>query len=136
MSIELIEPLEEFLRACADARVQEKWISILRKPASNWKRLDVFELWMRNARGQAMSREFDGIKLADIAIAPAWSRVDGVHLYLVGRNRKNGHFEVPLLAALTYSMIEGVAIAANDQRQAFCIAHDGSVRLFENDSGR
>jgi hypothetical protein len=131
MSPEVTQPLERFLRTSADARIQDKWISILRKPASNWKRLDVFELWMRNERGDALSRDFEGAKLVELAATPAWSTVKTVHLYLLGRNAEQGHLEVPLLAALSFPMVEGVAVAADNGCQAFCLSHEGDIRVFD-----
>ena len=119
------------MRASADARIQDKWLSILRKPASHWKRLDVFELWMRNERGDALSRDFQDTKLMDLAAAPAWSAVKTVHLYLLGRNAEQGHLEVPLLAALSFPMVEGVAVAADNCGQAFCVSHEGDIRVFD-----
>jgi hypothetical protein len=126
----LLLPIYGFLSSCSDECVEEKWMTILKKPVYNWKRLEVFDLWIKNQKGFTLSVDYHSKLLTDIIGTKNWNESIDVHIYMVGRNKKNGYHKLKLLDGILFPMIEGVLISSVNHNKAICISHDGDVRVF------
>jgi hypothetical protein len=126
-----IRPLLDFLMDCSDERVRDKWVGILSKSTRSWGRLDIFDLWINNVRGEMISRDYDGASLDLIMNSNRWAGDEDVYLYLVGRNKNNGYIKTKLHKAIAWPMVEGIFILEKNHKNAICLSHHGDIRVFD-----